>query len=172
LTKLNRDLTVAQYNTKEGGLKGGFTIDNTTVEFLSDIDGTIINTANEVKKGSLTAYSIGEGAVKATATGIDKGLGVEGTIKAIENSYNDVSTIIAIAENKQLAQKIDGALENDAVTLEESVNEVSEIVQKADGASDDEISHVTLYQGNETGNDMSGYAAAYDQNSNTTYLNT
>jgi hypothetical protein len=41
---------------------------------------------------------------------VEKDLGVDGTIKAIQNSYNDVSTIISIAENKQLAQKIDGAL--------------------------------------------------------------
>ena len=32
---LNRDVTISQYNTKEGGLKGGFTINNNTVEFIA-----------------------------------------------------------------------------------------------------------------------------------------
>lgn len=32
---LKRDVTLAQYNIKEGGLKGGFTVDDTTVDFVS-----------------------------------------------------------------------------------------------------------------------------------------
>ena len=32
---LKRDVTLAQYNTKEGGLQGGFTVDDTTVDFVS-----------------------------------------------------------------------------------------------------------------------------------------
>ncbi len=54
----------------------------------------------------------------------------------------------------------------------EAVNKVSETVQSSDGVKDDKISHVNLYQGDKTDNAMNGYAAAYDQNSNETYLNT
>ncbi len=54
----------------------------------------------------------------------------------------------------------------------EAVNKVSETVQSSDGVKDDKISHVNLYQGDKTDNAMNGYAAAYDQNNNETYLNT
>ena len=56
--------------------------------------------------------------------------------------------------------------------MKEAVNKVSETVQSSDGVKDDKISHVNLYQGDKTDNAMNGYAAAYDQNNNETYLNT
>jgi len=37
LSKLNRDTSISQYNTKDGGLQGGFTLDSTTVDLVADI---------------------------------------------------------------------------------------------------------------------------------------
>jgi len=37
LSKLNRDTTLSQYSTKDGGLQGGFTLDSTTVDLVADI---------------------------------------------------------------------------------------------------------------------------------------
>ncbi len=36
LSKLNRDTTISQYNTKDGGLQGGFTVDTATVKLAKD----------------------------------------------------------------------------------------------------------------------------------------
>jgi len=51
LTKLNRDLTVAQYNTKEGGHKGGFTIDDATLELMSNPEKMVTDTLDSLKQG-------------------------------------------------------------------------------------------------------------------------
>ena len=37
LSKLNRDTTISQYNTKDVSLSGGFTLDSTTVDLVADI---------------------------------------------------------------------------------------------------------------------------------------
>lgn len=121
----------------------------------------------EYKETTLIIYSVGEGAVKAI---MEDDLGFIGTIEAIGTSYRDVFTIIELTQDELLRNNIDGALGIDAATLEGSVNEVSMIVQTGDGA--DDISYVYLYQGNGTENDMMNYAAAYDENTNSTYLNT
>jgi hypothetical protein len=51
LDKLNRDLTVAQYNTKDGGLKGGFTIDDATLEFMTNPEKMVTDTLDSLKQG-------------------------------------------------------------------------------------------------------------------------
>jgi len=149
--------------------------DKSTIDMLSDIKGTYA----ETKKQGLITYSIGEGAAEATAKGLgfglkdgEKELGLAGTLQAIGNSHKDVMTMVALAENKALREKIDGALNGDAATLGGAVNEASGIVQTLDGAKEGDISHVTLYQGSETDNEMRNYAAAYDEYNNETYLNT
>jgi len=166
LSKLNRDVSKAQYSTMDLGVQ--LSADKSTIDMLSDIEGTY----DKTKRESMILYSMGEGAVKAVDTGIDSNLGVLGTLEAVGNSKKDVLTVVSIADNKALAQKIDGALEGDAARLEGAVNEVSGIVQKSDGAEEGDISHVNLYQGTETSNAMGIYAAAYDKNTNETYLNT
>jgi hypothetical protein len=111
LSKLNRDTTISQYNTKDGGLQGGFSVDTATVNLIAHPENTVVNTAKAVEKGSLIAYSIGEGAVKAVDVGVDKGLGIEGTLEAVVNARKDVLTVVAIAENRALREGIDKALE-------------------------------------------------------------
>jgi hypothetical protein len=175
---LNRDVSISQYNTKDGGLQGGFTVDAAIVNFITNPDGTVRDTAKAVEKGSMIVYSITEGVVKATAVGIGvgegngDGLGVMGTLEAVTNARKDVLTIVALAENKGLAEKIDGALEGDAARLEGALNEASGIIQTSDGVAEGDISKVNLYQGSETDNAMGGYAAAYDQNGKEIYFNT
>lgn len=171
-TSLARKWVRANVGTENIGLHGGVTVDTATVNLLAHPENTVIKTAKAVEKGSLISYSIGEGAVKATVTGVDKDLGIDGTIKAIENSRKDVLTIVAIAENKNLRENIDGALKKDAATFEKTANDVSEIVQKSGGVKDGDISHVTLYQGEQTENKTNEYAACYDKDNNKTYLNT
>jgi len=165
-------VSISQYNTKDVSLSGGFTVDTATVNLIAHPENTVVNTAKAVEKGSLIAYSIGEGAVKAVDVGVDKGLGIEGTLEAVVNARKDVLTVVAIAENRALREGIDKALEKDAASLEGAVNEVSELVQKSDGVEDGKISHVNLYQGSETDNLTNQYAACYDENTNETYLNT
>ena len=172
LEGLNRDVTIAQYNTKDGGLQGGFTVDKATIDLITNPDGTVINTAKAVEKGSMIAYSITEGVVKAVDVGVDSELGMAGTLEAVVNARKDVLTIVAIAENKALREGVDKALEKDAASLEGAANEISELVQKSDGVEDGDISHVNLYQGSETDNLTNQYAACYDENGNQTYLNT
>ena len=45
---LKRDVTLAQYNTKEGGLQGGFTVDNATVDLVTHPIDTTGKTAVEI----------------------------------------------------------------------------------------------------------------------------
>jgi len=52
---LNRDVTLAQYNTKEGGLTGGFTVDDTTVDFVTSPIDTVVDTTNKVVDGVIAA---------------------------------------------------------------------------------------------------------------------
>jgi hypothetical protein len=48
---LKRDVSQAQYITKEGGLQGGFVIDSTTVNFVTNFPETISKTADKVGDG-------------------------------------------------------------------------------------------------------------------------
>jgi len=166
LSGLNRDVSKAQYSTMDLGVQ--LSADKSTIDMLSDIKGTYA----ETKKQGLITYSIGEGVVKAVDVGVDSELGVSGTLEAVVNARKDVLTIVAIAENKALREGIDKALEKDAESLEGAVNGVSELVQKSDGVEDEDISKVSLYQGDEVDNKLSGYAACYDKDTNSTYLNT
>ena len=56
--------------------------------------------------------------------GVDSELGMAGTLEAVVNARKDVLTIVAIAENKALAEKIDKALEGDAARLKDGVNAI------------------------------------------------
>ena len=153
-------------------------MDAATVNLIAHPENTVVNTAKAVEKGSMIVYSITEGAVKATAVGIGigegngDGLGVMGTLEAVTNARKDVLTIVAMAENKGLAEKLDKALEGDAARLDGALNEASGIIQTSDGVAEGDISKVNLYQGSETDNAMGGYAAAYDQNGKEIYFNT
>ncbi|HSV97265.1 MAG TPA: hemagglutinin repeat-containing protein [Spirochaetota bacterium] len=51
LSGLNRDVTKAQYGTVDIGLKGGFTVDSSTVAFVTDPEGEIKNAIDSLKKG-------------------------------------------------------------------------------------------------------------------------
>jgi len=51
LSKLNRDTSISQYNTKDGGLQGGFTVDIATVDLVAHPVDTVVNTAKAVEKG-------------------------------------------------------------------------------------------------------------------------
>jgi hypothetical protein len=51
LSGLNRDVTIAQYGTVDIGLKGGFTVDSSTVAFVTDPEGEIKNAIDSLKKG-------------------------------------------------------------------------------------------------------------------------
>jgi len=86
-------------------------VDTATVNLIAHPENTVVNTAKAVEKGSLIAYSIGEGAVKAVDVGLDKYLGIEGTLEAVVNARKDVLTVVAIAENRALREGIDKALE-------------------------------------------------------------
>jgi len=48
---LNRDVSLAQYNTKEGGLQGGFTVDDTLVNTLMDPEKAYTETVKQVVNG-------------------------------------------------------------------------------------------------------------------------
>ena len=51
LSKLNRDVTKAQYGTVDIGLKGGVTVDSSTVAFVTNPVGEIKNAIDSLKKG-------------------------------------------------------------------------------------------------------------------------
>ena len=51
LSKLNRDTTISQYNTKDVSLSGGFTVDSTIVNFVTSPIETVKNTVAQVEKG-------------------------------------------------------------------------------------------------------------------------
>ncbi len=51
LSGLNRDVTKAQYGTVDIGLKGGFTVDSSTVAFVTNPVGEIKNAIDSLKKG-------------------------------------------------------------------------------------------------------------------------
>ncbi|PKL15883.1 MAG: hypothetical protein CVV49_19110, partial [Spirochaetae bacterium HGW-Spirochaetae-5] len=93
-------------------------------------------------------------------------------LEAVTNARKDVLTIVAMAENKGLAEKLDKALEGDAARLDGALNEASGIIQTSDDVAKGDISKVNLYQGSETDNAMGGYAAAYDQDGKEIYFNT
>jgi len=48
---LKRDVSKAQYNTKDGGLQGGFTLDTATVDLVAHPVDTVVNTAKAVEQG-------------------------------------------------------------------------------------------------------------------------
>lgn|GEM_PF-764430 len=77
---LNRDLTLAQYNTKEGGLKGGFTVDDNLVQLVTHPIETTVDTAKEIHKGLIDArdttiliYNEAGEVVEKTGNWIDSG---------------------------------------------------------------------------------------------------
>ncbi len=72
---LNRDVTISQYNTYSGGLKGGVTVDTATVELINDREKTLNNTVDALKDGLKEADK--------TADKIDKE--IETTIEKTEN---------------------------------------------------------------------------------------
>jgi len=51
LSGLNRDVTIAQYGTVDIGLKGGFTVDSSTVALVTNPEGEIKNAINALEKG-------------------------------------------------------------------------------------------------------------------------
>jgi len=48
---LKRDVSKAQYNTKDGGLQGGFIVDTATVNLIAHPENTVVNTAKAVEQG-------------------------------------------------------------------------------------------------------------------------
>ncbi len=51
LSKLNRDVTISQYGTVNIGLKGGFTVDSSTVDFVTDPGKKITDAIDSLEKG-------------------------------------------------------------------------------------------------------------------------
>jgi len=51
LSGLNRDTSISQYGTVDIGLKGGFTVDSSTVAFVTNPEGEIKNAIDSLKKG-------------------------------------------------------------------------------------------------------------------------
>ncbi len=72
---LNRDVTISQYNTYSGGLKGGVTVDTATVELIKDREKTLYNTVDALESGLTEA--------EKTAKKVDQE--IETTIEKTEN---------------------------------------------------------------------------------------
>ena len=51
LSKLNRDVSISQYGTKEGGLQGGFTVDTTLIDTITSPVETLNRTLDQLEKG-------------------------------------------------------------------------------------------------------------------------
>jgi len=60
LSELNRDVSKAQYSTKEGGLQGGFVVDNTIVDFTFNTEEELQKTAEQI----VTGYNEGKQTVE------------------------------------------------------------------------------------------------------------
>jgi hypothetical protein len=78
LSKLNRDTTISQYNTKDVSLSGGFTVDAATVKLVKDIADkveqfiyepaeTLSNDYNKIVSESKDAYGKAEATIKELA---------------------------------------------------------------------------------------------------------
>ena len=72
---LNRDVTISQYNTYSGGLKGGVTVDTATVALIKDREKTLYNTVDALESGLTEA--------EKTAKKVDQE--IETTIEKTEN---------------------------------------------------------------------------------------
>jgi filamentous hemagglutinin family protein len=70
---LNRDVSISQYNTKDGGLQGGFTVDAATVNLVTHPVNTVITTVVAISDGYDAAAKTTGIIVKETAVVVEKG---------------------------------------------------------------------------------------------------
>ncbi len=68
---LNRDVTISQYNTYSGGLKGGVTVDTATVALIKDREKTIYDTVGALKDGLTEADKTADKIEQEAKTAID-----------------------------------------------------------------------------------------------------
>ena len=105
---LNRDISKARYSTKEGGLQGGFTVDDTLVNTLMDPEKAytetvkqVVNGLNDAKKTADLIYDESGKVVEKTGNYVDVG----------EFGLNKDSDVIAA----KLEQKYNVDLENKGI---------------------------------------------------------
>jgi len=102
LEGLNRDVSISQYNTKDGGLQGGFTVDTATVNLVVNSVDTVTNT--------LVAIADGYKDAKET-TGVlynEAGVAIEKTGNLIEHGHfaTDTNPLVQVA---RVSEQMDDA---------------------------------------------------------------
>ncbi|HQO39327.1 MAG TPA: hypothetical protein PK986_02555, partial [Spirochaetota bacterium] len=94
---LNRDVTLAQYNTKEGGLSGGFTVDDNLVQLIRHPIETPVDSVLQIYQGLIDAkdttvliYNEAGEVVEKTGNYIEYGdYETAGDLKMTEEQYKE-----------------------------------------------------------------------------------